>query len=982
MRIGFAAGVLALACTFLGSASATSPHRPVPQRAGGVIYRSPGHQSAAAHVAGAATAVTRSDGPIVDPTLQLTYHGGPVMHTQNVYEIFWQAPGWSAFPSGYISAVENWVQDVSADDGMTSNPFGAITQYTDTSGPGNYNVHYGGGFFVTDAPDSFQSDGCSGEPSPCISEQSLVDEIDNVRQAHGFSTGMTNQFAIVLPPGVTTCDIDGNCSNFPNFIFCAYHSYYLTTSTDVPSTDVVFLTLPYEQAQYCHSNGSQTQAEPNGQPDVVISAMSHEMRESATDPVFNGWFDANGNEADDKCYIRWGFELGFTGGGFNQLINGHPYETQLEWSNALKGCYQMGAPTISNVSPASGVQGATVGITGANFFAEAGSKPAVRFNGVLATTETVDSPTHLTVTVPAGRVTGEITVTGVGGVGTSAQTFSQAPAVSALSVSSGHAGDVITVDGTGFFGVSSVKFGGVPATFGTVATDGTSLKATVPTAALDGDVTVMTGGGSASAPTPFTVLPNITSFTPSSGPAGTSVTINGSGFGAFTGVTFVGDGDADGINVSHTATQVVVQVPANAKVGPITVYTHSGTPTTATSSASFTPLLSVSGLNRSSAKPGDSVVVNGANFTAHGPVSVSVNGVVACTSCAATPTTVTFSVPNTVSGQVTVTNADGTVTAPSSLAVVPRIDSMTVNGGYVTLRGAGFAGTTSVAFGGGTERALFTIGATGTTLQVTVPASATTGAIAVTNAGGTTLTASNFVVAPTIASFAPVSVQVGATIGITGAGLDTADRVDFAGGFSATPTNVTGTSLQVVVPAGAQSGVFSVHTSSGSVSSGRPLTITFSVSRFSPAKADYGATVTITGSALTGVTSVLFNGVPGTNVTVVDDSHVTVTVPASGSLSGQITVVKGGVSVHPSGLFTLFGLHSATPNAGPAGTTVVLSGVGLSAVNRVTFSGGVTGTFTVNSDTQITVTVPVGATNGQVTVSVPGATASVPYSVT
>ena len=103
-----------------------------------------------------------------------------------------------------------------------------------------------------------------------------------------------------------------------------------------------------------------------------------------------------------------------------------------------------------------------------------------------------------------------------------------------------------------------------------------------------------------------------------------------------------------------------------------------------------------------------------------------------------------------------------------------------------------------MAFGGGSELAPFTIGPTGATLQVTVPTSATTGKIAVTNAGGTTLTASNFVVAPSISSFAPASVQVGATIGISGAGLDTADRVDFAGGVSAVPTHVTGTSLQVV----------------------------------------------------------------------------------------------------------------------------------------------------------------------------------------
>jgi hypothetical protein len=817
------------------------------------------------------------------------------MHTQNVYEIFWQAPGWPAFPSGYTTAIQNWVADVGVDDGKTSNPFGTISQYSDTGGPGQYNVHFAGAVIATDAPDSHAREECT-HGSICISEQSLVDEINTIRIAHGLPTGMSYQFAIVLPPRVTTCDVDGNCSDD---IFCAYHSYYLTQQTDDPSTDVVFLTLPFEPGNACHTpDGSFVEPEPNGQSDVLIGAMSHEMREATTDPHLDAWFDSQGNEADDKCDTDYGGLIGQTA-NYNQYINGHPYETQLEWSNALDGCYQMDPPTFSHISATSGRVGASIILTGTNLFA------------------------------------------------------------------------------------SLVNFAGSRASF-TFSNDGTSVTTTVPPTAADGTLFVFTPSGEINAGT-FTVAPTISSISPASGIAGSSITITGSSFSPLAGVVFTGDGDADGVVTSHSSTQVVVQVPSNAIRGPITVYTHSSPVVSTPSSAIFSPLPSISGLDHTTVAPGDTVHVSGTNFTANGPVSVTVAGVAACSSCTATATSVAFTVPNGPDGAVVVTNGDGSATSAASLHIVPRINGVSGSatpGGHVILTGAGFAGVTSVAFGGNTENAAFTVGRNGTVIDAIVPAGITSGRIGVTNANGTVLSPSSFVIAPTITSFAPVSVQVGATIGISGAGLDTADRVDFAGGVSAVPTNVTGTSLQVVVPASAQTGVFSVHTSSGSVASGRPLTITFSTSRFSPAKANYGATVTITGSALTGVTGVLFNGVPGTNVTVVDDSHVTVTVPASGSLTGQVTVMKGGVSVHPSGLFTLFGLHSATPNAGPAGTTVVLSGVGLSGVTRVTFSGGVTGTFTVNSDTQITVTVPVGATNGAITVSVPGAAASIAYSVT
>jgi streptogramin lyase len=78
------------------------------------------------------------------------------------------------------------------------------------------------------------------------------------------------------------------------------------------------------------------------------------------------------------------------------------------------------------------------------------------------------------------------------------------------------------------------------------------------------------------------VTPGISGFTPTSGVAGTAVTITGQNLSGATAVAF------DGIPatiVSDTATQVVADVPSGAATGHITVTTAVGT---ATSQASFT----------------------------------------------------------------------------------------------------------------------------------------------------------------------------------------------------------------------------------------------------------------------------------------------------------------------------------------------------------------------------------------------------------
>ena len=82
--------------------------------------------------------------------------------------------------------------------------------------------------------------------------------------------------------------------------------------------------------------------------------------------------------------------------------------------------------------------------------------------------------------------------------------------------------------------------------------------------------------------TVVTSPPTITSFTPASGPTGTSVTISGTNFTGATAIRF------NGVSASFTlssATAIQATVPVGATTGPLTVTTPGGT---ATSASSFT----------------------------------------------------------------------------------------------------------------------------------------------------------------------------------------------------------------------------------------------------------------------------------------------------------------------------------------------------------------------------------------------------------
>jgi uncharacterized repeat protein (TIGR03803 family) len=136
-----------------------------------------------------------------------------------------------------------------------------------------------------------------------------------------------------------------------------------------------------------------------------------------------------------------------------------------------------------------------------------------------------------------------------------------------------------------------------------------------------------------------------------------------------------------------------------------------------------------------------------------------------------------------------------------------------------------------------------------------------------------------------------------------------------------------------------------------------------------------GTTIIILGTNLTGATSVAFNGSAAT-FTVISASEINATVPA-GATTGTVTVItphrtlNSNVEFRVTPQFTGF-----TPNSGAVGTVVTVTGVSLTQTTRVTFGGVKATAFTVDSDTQVTATVPGGAQTGKIEITTPRGTAS------
>ncbi len=613
-----------------------------------------------------------------------------------------------------------------------------------------------------------------------------------------------------------------------------------------------------------------------------------------------------------------------------------------------------GTPTLTGFSPTSGLAGTIVTLTGTNL----GTTLSVTFNGAPATIATLTSSTSVAVTVPPSATTGPIVVTTSGGSATSATNFvitasGPAPVIASFTPVGGQVqGGSVTITGSNFSTTSGVSFNGTAALFAVL--NATTIATTVPVGATTGALTVTTSNGTATAPTTFTVLPNITSFTPTSAIAGASVVITGTSFTGALTVKFNGT-YATSFTV-NSSTQITAVVAAGTTTGPITVRTPSGTATSATN-FTLTPSLAFTSFSPTSGAPGTVVNIQGRGFT--GTTAVTFGGVNAPTFTVASDLELWATVPTGgQTGNIVLSTPLGTATSPSAFTVIipgaPTITSFTPTfgpvGTGVTLTGTNFTGATAVTFNG-TAAAFSVLNAT--TITTTVPAGATNGPIGVTTPVNVVFSSTNFTLPPandlctgTLPTLTCGGSVTGTTVGATTTGDPTATCV----------TSITAP------------GVFYRFVGTGGsvtmTTCGATTTFDTKLYVFTGTCGSYvcvtGNDDTSCGSQST-VSSVTFNSVAGTNYFIL--------VAGFNASTGPFILNATCVPVAPT-------LASLTPNSGLVGASITLTGTSFTGATGVSFNGTAAVTFSVTNATTATATVPVGATSGNVTITTPSGTSN------
>jgi len=340
-------------------------------------------------------------------SLNVTWHGGPVMHSNTTYAIYWSAPS-SPFPAGYESAVNQYFADVAHDSGGTQNVYSIDPQYTDSSSRAAYDSTFGGSWDDTTNPlpndcgNQYSSTGLT--LSSCLLDSDLRDEVKRAIAANHWPSGMSSLFFVFTPATVGTCtDVKGRDCAYRTF--CAFHSDFSDAGQNV-----IYADIPFPVNGPLGSCG--TGVSPNGNDgDSAINLISHEHNESITDPLLNAWYDSGGREVADKCAWNFGNPVGGSDtGAWNQVINGDHYYVQREWNNASGSCVQRvgdapATPIVNGVSPLSGPPGTVVTISGTNL----GGATAVKFGSSKAAFTVVDDGT-LTATVPANASTAVVSV--------------------------------------------------------------------------------------------------------------------------------------------------------------------------------------------------------------------------------------------------------------------------------------------------------------------------------------------------------------------------------------------------------------------------------------------------------------------------------------------------------------------------------------------------------------------------------------------
>ncbi|MBB5752874.1 IPT/TIG domain-containing protein [Prosthecomicrobium pneumaticum] len=632
-----------------------------------------------------------------------------------------------------------------------------------------------------------------------------------------------------------------------------------------------------------------------------------------------------------------------------------------------------GGPELTSLSPDFGVTtgGDSVTLTGTGFTGATG----VTFGGTAATDLSVTNDTTLTVKTPAhaeGAV--DVVVTTPGGSDTLASGFTYYPPVTLSPESGALDGGTVGVP----YSVFIDKSGGGAAPY-TISLAAGALPAGIE---LDPDWGGLVGTPTEAGTATFTIRytdglglfgsaeytitivaaasgPELASLSPTTGPTtgGTSVTLTGTGFTGATEVTFGGTAATD-LSVTNDTT-LTVKTPAHAAGAvDVVVTTGDGSDTLASGFTYQAVTLSLSpaagALPGGTVGTGYSVSVTASDGTSpysyavtSGALPGGVNLNASTGALSGTPTaeeSASFTI--TATDNVGNTGAAAYTIAIAAAASGPELTSLspttgpTTGGTSVTLTGTGFTGATGVTFGGtaGTDLSV----TNDTTLTVKTPAHVA-GAVdvVVTTGDGSDTLDDGFTYQAVTLSLSPAA---GALPGGTAA-TDYSVSVTASDGASPYSYAVTSGALPGGVNLNASTGALSgtptteesasftiTATDSLGNTGSAAYTIAIAAEASGPELASLspttgpttgGTSVTLTGTGFTGATGVTFGGTAATDLSVTNDTTLTVKTPAHVAGAVDVVVTTGDGSDTLASGFTYQAVTlSLSPAAGalPGGT--------------------------------------------------------------
>jgi hypothetical protein len=236
----------------------------------------------------------------------VTYHGGPVILSAKVVDIFWGPSFANPASPDYVYA-----QSLVAFRNQfgTTGEYNVITQYYQVVGAAQQFIQLSN--LSTGTSDWFDT----STPPTNVTDTAVRNKILSYLASHAFDASTI--YEVFLPSSSYSSNGTSTSCGGPGLAYCTYHNFFTSGANAVKYT-----VQPYASCAGCQISGW-TPAQ-NQEHFVAYST-----RATVTDPLFNAWYDSSGFEMGSKCL--------WSPAPFLDGVYGYPYE----WSNARNACVKV-----------------------------------------------------------------------------------------------------------------------------------------------------------------------------------------------------------------------------------------------------------------------------------------------------------------------------------------------------------------------------------------------------------------------------------------------------------------------------------------------------------------------------------------------------------------------------------------------------------------------------------------------------------------